>query len=328
MQSAEHSAVDLIDLRDAGPGSLDDLLEEENAAWQRNLHWDFASSAVLLKRFVDMGSLPGRALVADGMVIGYTYTVVEEHKGLIGDLYILEEFASQSLADRLLEATVESLVAQPGIRRIEGQVILLPVEKPSPGMHRETMKTFNRSFMVCDLDTGLRWPAGRASGALDIENWQERYQEDAAALITAAYTGHVDSHINDQYRSLPGARRFVQNVVQYPGCGAFTPDASFLSWRRDTGRLCGMSLASVVANGTGHITQVCVSPDVRGEGVGYELMARSLAALAAQGCRRVSLTVTSSNRGAIRLYEQMGFVTRRTFPAMVWDGLRPPRRFF
>jgi ribosomal protein S18 acetylase RimI-like enzyme len=161
-----------------------------------------------------------------------------------------------------------------------------------------------------------------------VENYQERYQEDAAGLITAAYQGHVDSHINDQYRTLAGARRFVQNVVQYPGCGTFQGEASLLAWRRDTGRLCGMVLASTVASGTGHITQVCVSPEVRGHGVGYELMAHALRALAAHGCRKVSLTVTSSNRGAIRLYEQMGFTTRRTFPALVWDELRPSRRFF
>ena len=44
-------------------------------------------------------------------------------------------------------------------------------------------------------------------------------QEEAAHVISAAYRGHVDSEINDQYRSIPGARRFVTNIVRFPGCG-------------------------------------------------------------------------------------------------------------
>ena len=69
----------------------------------------------------------------------------------------------------------------------------------------------------------------------------------------------------------------------------------------------------------GHITQVCVAPAFRGTGLGYELLRRSLLALAGHGCRTVSLTVTTSNADAIRLYERMGFVNRRDFAAYVWE---------
>jgi len=65
---------------------------------------------------------------------------------------------------------------------------------------------------------------------------------------------------------------------------------------------------------------VCVTKAVRGQGVGYELLRRSLDVLAQNNCRRVSLTVTASNRGAIELYERMGFTKRREFSAYVWDG--------
>jgi ribosomal protein S18 acetylase RimI-like enzyme len=69
----------------------------------------------------------------------------------------------------------------------------------------------------------------------------------------------------------------------------------------------------------GHITQICVSPAARGTGLGYELMRRSLVALAAHGCRSVSLTVTAANSAAIQLYERMGFRTKRDFAAYVWE---------
>ena len=83
--------------------------------------------------------------------------------------------------------------------------------------------------------------------------------------------------------------------------------------------LCAMSLASLVAPDSGHITQLCVTPSQRGTGLGYELSRRSLQALAAHGCRTVSLTVTAANRDAIRLYQRMGFRNVREFEAHVWE---------
>lgn len=107
--------------------------------------------------------------------------------------------------------------------------------------------------------------------------------------------------------------------MQYPGCGTFFAPASYAA-SDAKGALCGISLASLVAQDTGHITQICVAPSRRGKGVGYELLRRSMLALVAHGCRRVGLTVTSTNKGAIRLYLQMGFADRRDFAAYVWDS--------
>jgi ribosomal protein S18 acetylase RimI-like enzyme len=87
-----------------------------------------------------------------------------------------------------------------------------------------------------------------------------------------------------------------------------------------TGRLCGVSLTSLVSPEAGHVTQICVAPAVKGKGVGYELLRRSLRGLEAAGVKSVSLTVTSANREAVRLYERVGFRTVRQFSAIVWEG--------
>jgi ribosomal protein S18 acetylase RimI-like enzyme len=84
--------------------------------------------------------------------------------------------------------------------------------------------------------------------------------------------------------------------------------------------LCGISLASVVARECGHITQICVSGSVRGTGIGYELLRRSLTTLRDIGCRSASLTVTAANDDAVALYERVGFHTARRFSAYVWEG--------
>ncbi len=323
----ETPVTEVIDLRHIAPGSLDDVLADETECWRANLSWDFTASAALVKRFTDTQSLNGRALLHGGRIAGYTYTVIDEDKGLIGDLYVHRAFATPALEDMLLNATVESLYRTAGVRRIESQVLLLGHPRPAPTVHAGDLRTFERCFMVCDLQRTAEWQPMETT-TLEVDHWSERYQEDAAGLIANAYEGHIDGNINDQYRSTGGARRFLQNIVQYPGCGTFAAHSSWLTWRRDTGRLCGVCLASLVAYDAGHITQICVAPNSRGGGIGREMLGRSMNSLRAMGCRRVSLTVTASNRNAIGLYESMGFRVERQFAAMVWEQVRPLRRFF
>jgi ribosomal protein S18 acetylase RimI-like enzyme len=87
------------------------------------------------------------------------------------------------------------------------------------------------------------------------------------------------------------------------------------------GDACGISLTSLVAPACGHVTQICVAPEVRGTGIGHALLRRSLMSLRDSGCASATLTVTVANTGAVDLYERMGFRTVRRFPAYVWEGL-------
>ena len=312
---------ELLDLSEVRADHLEPVLVEEAAAWRRILDWDFRPSGDLVRRFVNMQSLSGSCLVLHGQPIGYSYHVAEDRKGLIGDLYILEEFSTPENENRLLAATYHGLSQSPGVHRIECQLMMLhaPYRRLLPAADRAEIH--ERNFMTIDLDHARRLPAGRAADRLYLHNWSEERQEEAARMIAAAYETHIDSRINDQYRSAAGARRFLLNIVQYPGCGSFFPPASFLAYDRTNGRMCGVSLASLVASDVGHITQICVAPSLQGQGIGYEMLRRSLDALHRFGCRKTSLTVTSANTGAVQLYERMGFVTLRRFAAYVWDGL-------
>jgi ribosomal protein S18 acetylase RimI-like enzyme len=319
----------LVDLRHLRSEDLNVLLDEEVATWRQLLDWDFGKSADLVRRFVDMRALNGFALVDDGEAAGYAYYVLEEHKGLIGDLFVRDAFCSVENENRLLESVLGSLTAAPQIGRIESQLMMWHSAGALP-MPRH-LSSFERNFMMLEmqraaLDPARRWGHGlvpalvQAASRVYIERWADQYQEPAAQLIAAAYHGHVDSLINDQYRSVAGARRFLFNIVQYPGCGTFFKPASVAAFDRLTGRICGICLASLVMPYCGHITQICVAPWVRGAGVGYELLRQSIALLREAGCRKTSLTVTASNREAIKLYEDVGFTTIRKFFAYVWEG--------
>jgi ribosomal protein S18 acetylase RimI-like enzyme len=311
----------LVDLRQIRAEELDPLLGQEIEEWERRLDWDFRPSADLVRRFIRMQALSGYALVSAREVVGYCYYVCEDKKGLMGDIYLRPDFAMPENELMLVTAVVRALWATPQVQRIESQLIMLSDAARASLPLASHLRRFPRDFMLADMSmVPTLVPA--ANARIQYEPWQERDTEQAARLIALAYQGHVDSQINDQYRSVAGGRRFLYNIVQYPGCGSFFRPGSFVAQDAVTGRVIGLSLASLVAFDVGHITQICVDPEWKGRRIGYELMRRSLDSLLRNGCRKASLTVTSSNDEAIRLYRQLGFRKHDLFEAFVWEGLR------
>src|SRR5690242_10470754 len=116
---------DIVDLRELRADDLEPLLEEEIRTWDATLDWDFRKSADLVRRFVDLRALNGCALLEGHNVVGYTYFVLEEHKGLIGDLYIRVQSRSADRENRLLEAVLDEMMATPQLTRIESQLMMI-----------------------------------------------------------------------------------------------------------------------------------------------------------------------------------------------------------
>ena len=312
------SALEIVDLPQLAPSSLDALLAEETQVWLDRLHWDFNGSAELVRRFANMRSLNGKALLFRGNVVGYSYFIAEEGKGLIGDLYVMKQFSSPELENQLLIASVEELIRNWNCTRVECQLILTESTPRPVAAFGKVPAVFERKFMLLP-ENGFSLPVRPAQDFCTIEPFTDNTQEDASRLIAESYAGHVDATINDQYRSVAGGRRFLRNIIQYPGCGNFSYGASFVARDRDRKRAVGLSLASSISMEAGHITQLCVSPKLRGTGLGYELLRRSIKGLSELGARQMSLTVTTNNRLAVSLYERIGFRTAHCFPAMVWE---------
>jgi ribosomal protein S18 acetylase RimI-like enzyme len=312
---------ELRDLRLFSSNQLEPLIADELREWRESLDWDFTRSAELVRRFVDLRALNGAALLHRGIVSGYCYYVYEEHKGLVGDLYVQQQSRSTDRELLLLESAVRDMISAPFVTRIESQLMLSPLYPLQRLPYNKYVRAFERDFMTADVGVARDLPLHKVSATVGIDHWADYHQEAAAMLIEGAYHGHIDALINDQYRTMTGARRFLYNIINYPGCGVFAPAASLVAVSA-FGVLAGLSLASIVNDHTGHITQICVAPEFRGTGLGYELMRHSLLRLLHTGCRRVSLTVTSSNQDAIRLYRRIGFKTIRKFQAYVWHGWR------
>jgi ribosomal protein S18 acetylase RimI-like enzyme len=312
---ADHPGSQTVDLRSIDADRLAPVLVEQIESWKNELDWDFTASASLVRRFVQNHALSGSALVSGKHVIGYSYFVCEDGKGLIGDLYVLRQHRSAGREYALFQSSLDAMWQTPGVHRVESQLLMLMDTGHREVPHKNWFHAFPRFFLEAPLS--VRLPPRKLPSPIALAPWTEAWQEATGRLIAGAYQNHIDSQINDQYRSPMGARRFLTNIVQYPGCGSFFAPASFAA--TSAGALCGASLASLVAADVGHITQVCVAPSHQGTGLGYELMRRSMESLAGHGCRSVSLTVTGANESALRLYRNMGFIERRAFSAYVWE---------
>lgn len=312
--------TEIVALRTLVGRELDPLLLEETVEWQRELDWDFARSADLVRQFADMRSLAGFALLDRGEVAGYGYSVVEDHKGLIGDVYVRPPWRSGITEARLFEAILDELIGTPTVRRVESQLLLTTSDMAETLQRERGVEVQERLLMSYPAASAPPMPAGKALGRFYIEPWADNHHEPAAGVIALSYSDHIDSRINDQYRTQAGARRFIYNIVQFPGCGTFFRQGSYVAFDLNTGWLAGIVLVSFVGDEVGHITQLCVTPAARGRGLGYQLLRQAVATLRLHGAKRITLTVTGTNTEAIRLYQRCGFREVRRFSSYVWEN--------
>jgi len=310
--------MQIVDLRQLQSPSLESLFEEEVRRWREELHWDYRPSIDLIRKFIDSRALGGYAAMEDGSPVGYGFYVLEDHKGLIGGLFASSRSTQTPATEGILAEMLSALMATPRLQRIEAQLMPFGTEL-DPAFLSRYFNLHMRQFMLLPL-AEAKLSGKPLSPGLRIEPWDDRAFESAARLIYLAYADHVDSQINDQYRSEAGGMKFLRNIVLLPGCGQFLPEASFLMRSASADRLIGMVLTSTVAEGVGHTTQLCVMPGYQGSGVGRQLMEHSILALRQRRWESLSLTVTSINRRAIELYEHLGFRTVKKFAAGVWQA--------
>ena len=311
--------VEVLDLRHFSAAQLRPLLKDEAARWASRLQWDYSKSVELLLEYLDGRVLPGYVAMYSGRVTGYTFSVLEGAKAVIGDTYAFGETESTKnpVCDTLLHHLIEMLQATPGVDRIESQLLMFPVGALAGPFLSRGFKSYPRLFMMGNVNVDshfeMRLPMG-----LKLEVWRPEFYDAAAALIHRCYAGHQDSDINDQYRSVAGSLRFLHNIIRFPGCGIFDASNSWVL-RDERGELKALLLSSRVRKDVAHVTQVCVTPALRGLGLGRLLMQQAARELKRSGGTALSLTVTEGNAAALGLYEELGFGVVHRFEAMVWD---------
>ena len=325
-------SIEIVDIRQFEASDFAALLAAESEAWRANLRWDYGGSARLIATCLNERRLTGYALMDEHRISGYSFFLYEGEKGLIGDLFVERGGEARERALLLLEHVLETLMATPGIRRIEAQLAHFRADELEPAFVPRHFQSYLRKFMLLPLapelarhDTPLT-PAARSAAmasrladAFSIEPWERRYDRQAASLLYHTYQDHIDAVINDQYSSTAGAARLIENIVQLRGCGEYVARASSVAIHSATRKLAGVLALTAVRPTTAHIPQIAVAPEFQGVGLGSFMLKSGFDELQRQGFKEVSLTVTHMNQGAVRLYERLGFETFHPFGAFVWN---------
>jgi ribosomal protein S18 acetylase RimI-like enzyme len=332
-------SLEILDLRHFAAPVLRPVLEAESALWRERLNWDYLASAKLLLQYLDSRSLPGYVAVDAGRVTGYVFCVYEESKAVIGDVFALpagwwDEHSARDgglhpstlgrqspvneVEESLLQRLLELLLHSPGVDRIESQLLLHRDGEHSEIFLRAGFDVYRRLYLRRYLNEVPMEGTVALSPDLELRPWQDQDLYAAGRLIAEAYRDHPDSRINDQYRTVHGSQRFLQNIVRFPGCGVFIPQASHVIVDRRNREPVALLLGSKVSAQCGHITQICVHPAFRRMGLARLLLRVAAAHFKRLGMTELTLTVTEANTRAVELYRSEGYEVAHSFNAAVW----------
>jgi ribosomal protein S18 acetylase RimI-like enzyme len=322
-RSHQLTNVEILDLRHFSSADLRPLLDEEVEVWGNMLCWDYRGSSDMILRYVDAKILPGYAAVERGSIVGYSFFVYEGSKGVVGDLFVSPRRTdARAIESQIVEHVIQTLQQSPGILRVEAQLLTHQTGDLAANFISSGFQRYRRLFLALHLrgEGAPHLPPLCVPEQILVRRWDEQDYQPAAAVITAAYRAHIDSEINDQYRTNAGSNRFLNNIVRFPGCGVFDTDSSFVAIHRPSNAVIGLILCSRVKDDAGHVTQVCLVPEYRGQGIGEALIANTCNTLRNRNFSLLSLTVTEANHKAVDLYRRLGFIELRVFDAFVWEG--------
>lgn len=171
---------------------------------------------------------------------------------------------------------------------------------------------FKRFRMEIDLAGRVIQPPPPPPGYRFLA-WDPSLLDAHAVVKYRSFRHEVDAALFPCFTELAGCRRLMEEIVHKPG---FLADATWLAaYTGGNGELvefCGTIQGVRDRRGVGAVQNVGIAPEHRGRSVGTGLIQLALDGFRRNGLFRVSLEVTASNAGAIRLYRRLGFRAVKT----------------
>ena len=316
--------MEILDLRHFASSDLRILVDEEIAVWRNILHWDYRSSADMVLRYADSRTLPGFAAIERGRVHGYCFFVYEGAKGVIGDLYVEDSESTRnrrhSLEIELLRHSISTLQQSPGIHRVEAQLLIHPTGHLAAPFLKEGFRCYRRIFLTLPIDHDYSAASRSLPPDIEIHRWTESDYQPAAHIITAAYRNHVDSDVNDQYRTIAGSLRFLNNIVRFPGFRTRSRPLRSPPYMCPPEPASGLCYAPGFGMTWGTFPSSARCPNIVAWASASTFSVTATRTSRRAGSRELSLTVTEENARALALYRRLGFQHLHTFDGFVWEG--------
>jgi len=143
-------------------------------------------------------------------------------------------------------------------------------------------------------------------------SWQPNHIDHHAEVKYKSFRGTIDADVFQCFCEAESCFQLMEEIASRVG---FLPEATWLVEHHDGDHpsqreMCG-AIQGVKANSTyGAIQNVGVTSYHRGLGIGAAMVIAALHGFQQQGLPKAYLEVTAQNKGAVRLYQRLGF--RRT----------------
>jgi len=301
------------------PGALGCVLAAQRCEWRERLAWDIAEITEFVETAIRARSLRGMALVADDDVIGFGFYTIEVERCLIGEIYVRPERRSPETNAMLADGLVRLIRRAKPRMRVESQSIVFDSRGFDETFARLGFARHERDYLALDLG------ARRSDDLPDhprvvVRGWEPSDFTPAVEVVFQAYRGSIDARLNAQYRSREGCADLLDALTDTPWCGRFDPRLARVAIERDTGRCCGVAIASAISERTAHFGQISVLPRRQNEGIGRAMLESALASARREDFATATLAVTRANRAAGALYHRLGFRPRVEFPVYTRDA--------
>src|SRR5271170_2495394 len=185
--------LEILDLRHFSARQLRPLLETESRVWEQRLRWNYQSSTELLLQYLDSRILPGFVALDRGRICGFTFSVHEGQKAVVGDAYAVstETAPAAQITERLLNLLLDLLLNSPDIERIESQMLLYDPGVIEKSFVEAGFSLYRRLFMEVDhprlpVLPGQNGNSTRIPEYFELTGWTPACYQAAGELIHAA----------------------------------------------------------------------------------------------------------------------------------------------
>lgn len=300
------------------PRALAPVFEAQRDEWRERLDWDLTEISEMIAESVEARALAGSVLVVDGLPCGYGFYVPETSRVLVGEIYVAPGARSPAATGSLVADLLGRIEAEHPRMRIESQSVHFDAQGLEAAFASFGFARAGRTYMRARA----REEALAEHRRVEVRSWRDADYDRAVEVIYQSYRGGIDAKANSGYRTREGCADLMDALVGSAWCGMFDEELTQVAVDRDSGRLCGVAVASTISDSTGHLGQISVLPLYQGEGVGRALVTRALLVGRQMGLAALTLAVTDENASAVHLYRSCGFEPVLAFPVYYRD----PRR--
>ena len=142
--------------------------------------------------------------------------------------------------------------------------------------------------------------------------WQPSLLRSHAEVKFRSFREELDSNVFPSLGNADGCVKLMKDISRSNG---FVPEATWLLVHsapdREVAINCGTVQGIMDGPDLGLIQNIGIAKSYRGLGLGSLIVRKSLAGFQSVGAKVVSLEVTTQNESAIRLYERLGFKTKK-----------------